>query len=613
VVDSPAPLGAAPEAGSDPPDGSQPDYAVACNWVEGESPEHCRFRQITSFLADVLSLDGLLSACTAFVHGQVRAEQVRIWLFRQGGRQLVCREYAPTFGEGYRELRRAPGEGLVGRSAMEKRTYLVGPSREHVAFQGEDPPWQSALVIPLIRRGQALGVIECRDKAGGGPFTAHDAKALESVAGEFSAAIENAQLYFDTRRRAAERATLLRVARALSQPLTLSDTLEAILDGLRRLVNYDAAGIFLLSADGTRIEAQAGRGYPTGWKRGLELLGGGGIIGWVARTGESLIVPDTRLDHRYVAARPSTRSEMACPLFAGGKVIGVFNLESDREDTYTEGHLEVLLAFASQAAAAIERTRLLDEAIERRHLERELAIARQIQTSFLPKAPPQIAGYDVWGVNLPFSEVGGDYYDFIPIVENQMGVAISDVSGKGIPAALLMAAYRASLLAEIRNEFAMRTIFAKVNTLLYESTDRGKFVTAFYGVLDSKSHVLTFSNAGHDPPILRRADGTVEYLTEGGLALGVLPGSLYAERRVGIGAGDVLLLYTDGVSEATGGGGEQFGAGRLEALLSEVRGGSAREIVDAVVERASEFAGGTRNLTDDLTVVCVKRLPAGSA
>jgi sigma-B regulation protein RsbU (phosphoserine phosphatase) len=182
------------------------------------------------------------------------------------------------------------------------------------------------------------------------------------------------------------------------------------------------------------------------------------------------------------------------------------------------------------------------------------------------------------------------------------------VSGKGIPAALLMAAYRASLLAEIRNQFALRIILAKVNTLLHESTDRGKFVTAFYGVLDSKNSVFTFSNAGHDPPILRRADGRVVRLTEGGLALGVLPDSKYEERPVHLSAGDTVLMFTDGVSEATSPTGEQFGPERVEGLLHEIHQDSARGIVDTLVRRVTEFTGGAERLHDDLTVVCVKCL-----
>jgi sigma-B regulation protein RsbU (phosphoserine phosphatase) len=580
----------------------------SCAWSDGDPPDRCRYRNLTDFLNRSLGLDELINACIAYVHALVRAERVRVWLYRHGGRRLLCREFAPSFTEGFREIYLAAGDGLPGRVATAGRTTLMGPSSEDPEFRDEQPGWKSALVVPLERRGQVLGVIECLDRAGGGPFSAEDARALEAAAKEFAVAIENAQLYFDVRRRAAERATLLRVARSLSQPITLSATLEAILDGLRRLVAYDAGAIFLLSSDGSHVEAHLGRGYPPEWHPGVELRLGQGIVGWVAKTGESIIVPDTSSDHRYVLARARTRSEMACPMIAEGKVIGVFNLESDRKDTYTEAHLEVLHAFASQAAAAIERARLLEEVEHRRQLERELAIARQIQISFLPKADPVVPGFEIHGLNLPYSEVGGDYFDFIPIVDNQLGVAISDVSGKGIPAAILMAAYRAMLLAEIRNQFALRIILAKVNTLLHESTDRGKFVTAFYGVLDSKNRIFTFSNAGHDPPILRRANGRVDRLTEGGLALGVLPDSQYEERPVSLSPGDTLLFFTDGVSEAATPDGEQFGPERVIALLEEVHELPAKDIVDSLVRRVTEFTNGAEHLTDDLTVVCVKCL-----
>jgi sigma-B regulation protein RsbU (phosphoserine phosphatase) len=580
----------------------------SCAWSDGDPPDRCRYRSLTDFLNRSLGLDELVNACVAYVHALVRAERVRFWLYRHGGRRLLCREFAPTFTEGFREMYLAAGDGLPGRVATLGRTTIHGPSSEDPEFGDEQPGWKSALVVPLERRGQVLGVIECLDRAGGGRFGAEDARSLEAAAREFAVAIENAQLYFDVRRRAAERATLLRVARSLSQPLTLSATLEAILDGLRRLVSYDAGAIFLLSPDGSRVEAHLGRGYPDAWHPGVELLVGQGIVGWVAKTGESIIVPDTSKDNRYVLARTRTRSEMACPMIAEGKVIGVFNLESDRKDTYTEAHLEVLHSFASLAAAAIERARLVEDAEHQRQLERELAIARQIQISFLPKADPVVPGFDIHGLNLPYSQVGGDYFDFIPIVENQLGVAISDVSGKGIPAALLMAAYRAMLLAEIRNQFALRIILAKVNTLLHESTDRGKFVTAFYGVLDSKNRIFTFSNAGHDPPILRRANGRVERLTEGGLALGVLPDSQYEERPLSVGPGDTLLFFTDGVSEAAAPDGEQFGVERVEALLEELHPLPAREIVDALVRRVTDFTLGAEHLSDDLTVVCVKCL-----
>jgi sigma-B regulation protein RsbU (phosphoserine phosphatase) len=335
-------------------------------------------------------------------------------------------------------------------------------------------------------------------------------------------------------------------------------------------------------------------------------------VGWVAKTGQSLIVPDVASDARYVAARPLTRSEVATPLTVSGRTIGVFNLESDREDAYHEGHLELLDGFAAQAAVAIERARLTQEQLERRRIEKELAIAREIQASFLPKAAPAIPGFEVAGATHPHDEVGGDYFDFVPVSDARVGLAIADVSGKGIPAALLMAGFRMSLLAEVRNDFAIRAVMRKVNSLMYESTERDKFVTAFYGVLDWRNQVLIFSNAGHNPPILLRADGSFEYLEEGGTAFGVLSDSRYDERPIAIRPGDLLVLYTDGMSEAEAPNGEQFGTRRLEQAMARLRGEPAKQILEGMIAEVTRWCG-TRGPNDDLTLIVLKACPGGTA
>jgi phosphoserine phosphatase RsbU/P len=349
-------------------------------------------------------------------------------------------------------------------------------------------------------------------------------------------------------------------------------------------------------------------GYPEGSEHAFDLQIGQGIVGWVAKSGEPVIVPDVQRDPRYVAARLSTRSEIAAPLLAEGRVIGVFNLESDHLDLYHEGHLELLRAFAAQAALAVERARTARDRVEARRLEKELAIARDIQRSFLPAQAPRIPGFDLAGTSISHDQVGGDYYDFIAVSETRLGLAVADVSGKGIPAALLMAGFRMSLLAEIRNEFAIRAVMRKVNRLLHESTDRGKFVTAFYGVLDWRNGVVIFSNAGHNPPLLLRADGSLDELSEGGVALGVLEDTHYEERPVAIAPGDVIVLYTDGVSEAENEHGEQFGVERLERIVRENPTHTARELMQDVVAAVLDWAG-EKGLGDDLTLMIVRKLP----
>ncbi|HEU4436756.1 MAG TPA: GAF domain-containing protein, partial [candidate division Zixibacteria bacterium] len=285
------------------------------------------------------------------------------------------------------------------------------------------------------------------------------------------------------------RELLYQTGKVLASSLELAEVLEVIMDALKVLIPYDAAGVFLIDKKKQEVEEIATRGYDPSLESDLKLKIGQGLIGWVAKTGQPVIVPDVRQDSRYVNARLETRSEMVVPIVSSDRVIGVFNLESNFPDAFREEDLRLLADFAAQAALSIERAQLFAERVAKRRLEGELAIARQIQQSFFPQRIPEVPGFDLYGANVSSSEVGGDYYDFIPIVENQVGLAVADVSGKGIPAALIMAAFRASLKAEIRNNYAIRTIMAKTNSLMHESIEAGNYVTAFYGVLDSQKKV----------------------------------------------------------------------------------------------------------------------------
>ena len=548
------------------------------------------------------NLTDLLRAAGRHLRKLVDCEKSRIWVTSRAGRRLVARDFPG--GDGPPTLvRLAADEGLAGWVFSRGEVLRLAPGDPRPAFKGEVPEFRSAVVMPLYRRGEVFAAIECLDK-NGGDFTSEDVDRLE-VAGEHVAfALDNALLYQETERRALEKEVLLQVTTSLSAIMDLDEAIQAILKSLRQVVNYDAAALYLVNKSTHALELVHEVGYPAGSEGAFGLNVGQGIVGWVAKTGEPTIVPDVSRDSRYVLARPETRSELAAPLQVAGKTIGVFNLENDLPDAYHEGHLELVTALAAQAAVTVERARLTRELLERRRLEKELAIAREIQASFLPEAAPVLPGIDLAGTTITHDEVGGDYYDFIPVSDSRLGIAIADVSGKGIPAALIMAGFRMSLLAEVRNEFAIRAVMRKVNSLLYESTDRDKFVTAFYGLLDHKNRVLTFSNAGHNPPILFRREGRIQYLSEGGVALGVLADATYEERPIALRPGDVLLFYTDGVSEAESPSGEQFGVQRIEQLVAGSPEADAATIMRSLVARVQEWSAGGQS--DDLTLVVLK-------
>ncbi len=564
--------------------------------------------QATSTFQSANNFNDLLRIASRHVRRLVDCELVRVWVARRAGQRLVAREFPGDREDAPIERRIPRGTGLAGWAVANEQPLRLGPGERRPEFAGEVPDFTSALVMPLFRRGEPFGAIECLNKRGGGAFTDADFDRLDVAAEHVAFALDNALLYQETERRALEKEVLLEVAKTLSAPLELDELLETIFTSLHQVVNYDAAAIYLVNRGTQALEMVREIGYPRGSEEAFSLQVGQGIVGWVAKTGQPLIVPDVSADARYVAARLETRSELAAPLVFEGHTIGVFNLESDGLDVYHERHLEIVSAFAVHAAVAIERARLTRELLERRRLEKELAIAREIQESFLPKSAPALPRFDVAGATFPHDEVGGDYYDFVPVTETRVGLAIADVSGKGIPAALLMAGFRMSLLAEVRNEFAIRAVMRKVNSLLYESTDRDKFVTAFYGVLDVKNRVLTFSNAGHNPPILlRAAGGRFEYLEEGGVAFGVLPDARYEERPIALAPGDLLVLYTDGISEAPNPAGKLYGTRRLEETMARLRMRGAREILDGIVAEVRAWTGD-HGPSDDITLIVLQAL-----
>ena len=575
-----------------------------------ELPPPTEAADLTAILASLAEgpsgsrFNDLMRAATRHARELVRCETARIWVLRRGGRRLVARDY-PEQGGAPIEHRLASHEGLAGWVMARGEPLRLSSGELPQGFLGEEPEFRSAVVVPLKRRGQTFAAVECLDRRDGKAFSASDLAKLQEEADPLAIALDNTLLTAEIERKALEKEVLFEVTKTLSATLDMDEVIAAIFRSMRQVVPFDAAAIYLVNPITLALERVADIGYPEGAEEAFGLRVGVGLVGWVAKTGEAVIVPDVSDDARYVAARATTRSELAVPLLVEKRVLGVFNLESDLDDFFHENHLELVTAFASHAAVAIERARLTRRLLEQRRIEKELAIAREIQLSFLPRSAPEVPGYELAGAARPHAEVGGDYYDFIPVSDYRLGLAIADSSGKGIPAGLLMAGFRMSLLAEIRNDFAIRAVMRKVNTLLHESIERDKFVTAFYGVLDHKNRVLIFSNAGHNPPILARADGSIELLLEGGVALGVLPDAIYEERPIAIQPGDVLLLYTDGVSEAEAPNGEQYGQWRLEQLLTRLRELPATAILDAVVEDVLRFTG-ERGQNDDLTLMVVK-------
>jgi phosphoserine phosphatase RsbU/P len=410
---------------------------------------------------------------------------------------------------------------------------------------------------------------------------------------------------------------LLDITKKISRSLDLQEVINLVMDTLGTLLPYDAAGIYVIqghkeSTEGTATQAaiyraEAVRGYDIDDLVELRLKMGEGIIGYVATTGEPVISPDVQNDPRYVNARAETRSEMVAPIISNDEVIGVFDLESDQINAYTPDDLQVLLLLSSQVAIIIEKVMLHEQLVEKKRLEGQLEVARQVQLELLPPADPNLEGFDISAYNFPTEEVSGDYYDWVRIYDDQIGMVIADVSGKGVPAALLMAFLRASLRAAIHIGYAPHISMAKVNYLLWESIERNQFVTAFYGVLDASNKTLAYTNAGHNPPLLLDKDGKARFIERGGLPLGMFRDTRYYEYYLSIEPGQVIVLYTDGVTEAMSAAGEEYGRERLARAVLDAQNLGAREMVSRLHRNVIDWTEG-RGADDDITFFIIKAM-----
>jgi serine phosphatase RsbU (regulator of sigma subunit) len=401
--------------------------------------------------------------------------------------------------------------------------------------------------------------------------------------------------------------TLIDAVRKASSSLDLDEVLESIFDSISELIEYSAAVVGLIDSKTGAVQALKARGYPPE-NTGEEFLEPGlGIIGWVIANRRGQIVNDVKKDSRYVKARPQTRSEIAAPIIrVDGEVIGAINLEADWEQGFDEPDLKLLTMFASLAASAIDHTLLYQKVVRQKEVESELQLARRVVESLLPRSFPFIEGFDIYGMTLPVREVGGDYFDFFDSITDRLGVIISDVSGKGLAAALIMVTFRAYMQATIINEFAMRVVMARVNKLIHKSTDGERFITTFYGLIDPENKRLLYIIAGHNPPLLLRADGTSRQLEHSGLPLGIFEDSRYSESVVDFQSGDILVLYTDGVTEARNAADESFGVEKLEQTVRKASLMAARAICEAVAEAVREHSAEVGGPEDDLTISIIK-------
>jgi sigma-B regulation protein RsbU (phosphoserine phosphatase) len=334
------------------------------------------------------------------------------------------------------------------------------------------------------------------------------------------------------------------------------------------------------------------------------------LSGWMIKNQMPLLINDFPNDNRFVNLSGEEfpiNSILSVPLKTKGKIIGVLNVFNKiSEDGFTPNDQRMLSIIAAQSAQAIESARLYDEEKSLKIIEEELNFATEIQTNLLPKLNPQIDGFDIAGKSVPAKEVGGDYYDFIPIDKNKNAICLGDISGKGMPAAMLMANLQATLRGQALFTSSAEECLTRANKLLYRSTDLQKFATLFYGILDTAESTFHFSNAGHDFPFLIDSDKKVTRLTKGGTVLGFMEDYQFEEDSIKLNTSDTIIIYSDGIPDAMNEQNEYFGEDRLLAILTENIKSTAEMLIEKVFDAIKTFVKDAPQ-SDDITIVVIKK------
>lgn len=390
----------------------------------------------------------------------------------------------------------------------------------------------------------------------------------------------------------------------------LTSLLDSVMDACKTITNSEAGSLMLLD----RNEKELVVSVPTGPKKsevtGKRIPIGTGISGWVARHREPLIVNDVSKDDRFHGEIRSdgftTRNLICVPMVNDqGKLMGVIQAVNKKDgQDFLEEEIPLLMALANQAAICFEREYLHRKALDRERLDEQIKMARVIQYGFFPETEPGLDNIDIAGSSRPATDVGGDYYDYIELAENRWGLAVADVTGKGVPAAMLMATIRAQVRSLADKIDSVSETVAAINEALYKEVGDDKYITLFYGILNKKT--LTYVNAGHCPPLLYDPENnTFTELNEGGPILGFLDDITYKQGSCTLRPGLVLVLYTDGITEAEDADGNHFGEARLKEAIHRHANKDARGVMDGILNEINGFRG-TYSRSDDETVVVLK-------
>jgi serine phosphatase RsbU (regulator of sigma subunit)/putative methionine-R-sulfoxide reductase with GAF domain/anti-sigma regulatory factor (Ser/Thr protein kinase) len=580
-------------------------------------------REVAVLLSANASLDQVMDAILTELERNLPSDIAAIWLLDE--EDIYC---AAVHGARASDLERARQDypeatGMLATALLSRQPFIrkptdpLGPSAQAAGFDSD----HSAIAVPLRLGDQSVGVLTLAHHTPG--RYGHEAQAMATTFASYAAvSIENARLYDSAQEQAYASAALLQVAQAVVSLSDINEILGTIIRIMPILVGVERAAIYSWEAStGLMVPAQEygipDELHPTLWRSFSP--GEFPLLDGAIEQGQMVMCQDAHLGpENWLSACPCTPEELeavtnsddrllvALPLTLKGESFGVLLVEEAIGGRrFRNRRLEILNGVAQQIALAIQNDIFQQERASRERLETEVLLARQIQETLIPKSLRAPFGWDLaarWRTAL---QMGGDFYDVIDLADGRLGLLIADVADKGIPAALFMALTRTLVRSAVFQTDSPAEALRQVNDLLYPDCEQGMFVTAVYGALDPKTGIFTYANAGHNPPMWLHS-GQIELLKRTGIALGAVEHAQMTERSINLGAGDVLMFYTDGVTEAFSAEDEMFGDERLVNLVTGLDLATAEEILDKIDDEVNQFIGDCP-VSDDITLIALKR------
>jgi sigma-B regulation protein RsbU (phosphoserine phosphatase) len=562
-------------------------------------------RQVTG----VLDLDDLLRQIPKLIGRLIPFEAFAVYLLDERRNELRV-AYSVGYPPVEPPIRLRPGMGLVGAAVETEQPVLVNDLRNDPRYIEFVPGMNSEIVVPLLHKSKPIGALNILSR-NRNQFSLEDTAIVRQFGAHVAVALVNARLFDRSKRDAEAFETLAEIGREVAAVLDLDELFSRIAQLTKRVIDYRTFGILLLNEERGELEMKLALQYGEKVQVPRVRLGEG-LVGYAALHREPVLVCDVSRDPRYIKLVPDVQSELAIPMLLKDRCIGVVDLESPELDAFSKRDVEILTLLASQAAVAIENARLYEEVrANEERLEKELRFAQRVQTALLPAGPPKrLKGIEVAAAFAPAREVGGDFHDYLAPEAHTLVVAVGDVSGKGVPAALY-GAFAAELVRGrtfrrryLPDRSSPSGVLSSVNTILHQRQLEEYYCTLCYTVFDLKRRVLTLANSGLPYPIRATAEGCAQ-IELPGVPLGSFQGSTYDEVTFALHAGDLFVLCTDGVFEAMNGQGQEFTAARLIDVVAGVREQPASKVVENIFQAVSQWRGDTPP-NDDMTAVAVR-------